>query len=246
MTIRGVIFDLGGTLCARQTASHEELNAEALGRWLRTRGIKVDDAFVPALTGERERLFDAHAGSNREAPAAEALRPILQRYGAPDDPRFFADAEAAFFVPELEAMRSLPEAVELLRRLHDRGIVIGLASNASSHYFVVECCRRLNFAAYLDPIVSSAAVGWTKPDPRIFQTVLARWSLPAAAVVMVGDNLEADIVGAQRVGMRTVLLTAEHHVPDIYRRQPPSGGDIHADAVAISLAEVGRLIERWR
>ncbi len=246
MIIQGVIFDLGGTLCARQTASHDELNAQALGRWLRTRGIRVDDAFVPALTGERERLRDTRAGSNREIPAAEALRPILQRYGAPDDPRFLADAEAAFFVPELEAMRSLPGAIELLRRLHNRGIVIGLASNASSHYFVVECCLRLSFAAYLDPIVSSAAVGWTKPDSRIFQTILARWSLPAAAVVMVGDNLEADILGAQRVGMRTVLLTAEHHVPDIYRWQPPSAVDIHADAVASSLPEVGPLIEHLR
>ncbi len=246
MRVRGVIFDLGGTLCARQTVSHEGRNAEALRRWLSTRDIHVDAGFDAALVRARQRIFDMRGDSGRELPATDAFRPVLHQYNAPDDLTFLADAEAAFFAPELEAMQPLPGALDLLRHLRDLGIVVGLASNASSHYFVSECCRRLQFATYLDPIVTSAAVGWTKPDPRIFHAVLVPWSLPPTAVVMVGDTLEADILGGQRLGMRTILLTAQHHVPDIYPRGTLPTADISADAVTDSLPAVGQLIERWR
>ncbi len=247
MRVRGVIFDLGGTLCARQTASHEERNSQALRRWLLTRDVRVDAGFEAVLVSARQRIFDMRGDSGRELPAADAFRPVLRQYNAPDDLAFLADAEAAFFAPELEAMQPLPGALDLLRHLRDLGIVAGLASNASSHYFVSECCRRLQFALYLDPIVTSAAVGWTKPDPRIFHAVLAHWSLPPTAVVMVGDTLEADILGSQRLGMRTILLTAQHHIPDIYRsRHALPTADVSADAVADSLPAVGQLIERWR
>ncbi len=246
MRVRGVIFDLGGTLCARQTASHEEQNAQALRRWLGTRGIQVDDRFAGALINTRQRIFDTRGSSGRELLAVDAFRPIMHQYNVPDDSDFLAEAEAAFFTPELEAMQPLPGALELLRHLHDVGIVAGLASNASSHYFVSECCRRLQFALYLDPIMTSAAVGWTKPDPRIFQAVLAHWSLPTADVVMVGDNQEADILGAHRLGMRTILLTAQHHVPDIYTRGGAPAEECSPDAVVDSLPGVGQLIDRWR
>ncbi len=246
MKVQGVIFDLGGTLSARLRISYEEANATALMHWLGDRAIAVDDGFVRALVRERQLRFVELAGSTREFPAAEALRPVLQQHGAPVDPAFLVDAEAAFFAPELDAMRPLPGAVDLLRHLRRLGLFVGLASNASSHYFVVETCRRLQFAPYLDPIVSSAAIGWAKPDPRIYQAVLARWSLPPTAAVMVGDTLEADIVGARRVGLRTVLLTAEHTTPDIHRRSRDEVVDVQPDAVAGDLREVSRLIEVWR
>jgi HAD superfamily hydrolase (TIGR01509 family) len=246
MHVRGVIFDLGGTLCARQTASHEEQNAQALRHWLGTRGVQVDDGFAGALINTRQRIFDSRGSSGRELLAVDAFRPIMHQYNAPDDPDFLAEAEAAFFTPELEAMQPLPGALELLRYLHEIRIVAGLASNASSHYFVSECCRRLQFARYLDPIMTSAAVGWTKPNPRIFQAVLAHWSLSTADVVMVGDTLEADILGAHRLGIRTILLTAQHHVPDIYRHGGAPAEECSPDAAVDSLIGVGQLIDRWR
>jgi len=246
MPIRGVIFDLGGTLCARLTTSHEKQNAQALRRWLGTRGVRVGDEFDATLIQTRQQIFDTRGSSGRELPAVEAFRPIMQQYKAPDDLDFLAAAEAAFFEPELEVMQPLPGALALLRHLRELGIMAGLASNASSHYFVSECCRRLQFALYLEPILTSAAVGWAKPNPQIFQAILAHWSLPPAAVAMVGDTVEVDILGAHRLGIRTILLTAQHHVPDIYRRQPGAMEECSADAEADSLAAVGQLIEGWR
>ncbi len=45
-----------------------------------------------------------------------------------------------------------------------------------------------------------------KPEPPLFRMALARLGVAAAQAVMVGDSLESDILGARRVGMRTVLF----------------------------------------
>jgi FMN phosphatase YigB (HAD superfamily) len=136
-------------------------------------------------------------------------------------------------------MRALPGANALLAWVHDRGLRAGLASNASSQYFVVECCRRLGFERWLDPILSSAGVGWTKPTSPIFEATLTRWSLAPGDVVMVGDTPSADIAGAVRIGMRSILL-AEERGP---QRTAETGA--RPEEVARDLADVHTILARW-
>ncbi len=236
--IRGVIFDLGGTIIAR-SGNWERANAQALRQWLLSRGYPIDEGFVEVLVAEREATFAGRAGT-REVRAEEALRPVLTRYGTATYPAVLVAAEAAFFEPELQAMRLLPGALELLERLDARGLRLGLASNASSHYLILEGCRRLELDRYLDPVISSAAVGWGKPDSRMFEAILAQWGCPPSAAVMVGDTVEADIVGAQRMGLRTILLTAERRADE-----PVEVEGVRADMIAATLAEVGFILEDW-
>lgn len=236
--IRGVIFDLGGTLVAR-SGNWERANAQALRQWLLSRGHTIDEAFVEVLVGEREATFAGRAGTG-ETRAEEALRPVLTRYGIPVDPASLVASEKAFFEPELQAMRLLPGVLELLEKLDARSLRQGLASNASSHYLILECCRRLELDRFLDPVISSAAVGWAKPDPKIFNAILRQWGCPPSAAVMVGDTVEADIVGAYRLGMRSILLTAERRSDE-----PLEVEGIRADATAATLAEVEFILDEW-
>jgi len=236
--IRGVIFDLGGTLITQ--GDFEEPNARALLRWLRAGGHSVAESFVEALIAERRALWAARKDTE-EVTAGQAIGAVLERFGLRTDAAFLADAERAFFTFELESVQPLEGAVDVLSRLHGLGLRIALISNASSHYFVMECCRRMRFAPYLAPIVSSAAVGRVKPDPRIFRVVLDQWGLSPAEVVMVGDNLAADIAGAQTAGMRSILITAIH-APNA----PTSLESIRPAAVAGTLGTVGEIIQQWR
>jgi FMN phosphatase YigB (HAD superfamily) len=236
--IRGVIFDLGGTLAA--PLNPEDLdrhNTLALLAWLRQRSGPLDDAFVDVLVEARQAAFARREGA-REVTAAEVLGPVLQRYGLPHDASFVQAAEKEFFEPELASMRALPGANTLLAWVHDRALRAGLASNASSQYFIVECCRRLDFERWLDPILSSAGVGWTKPAPQIFEAILTDWSLAPGDVVMVGDTPSADIAGAIRIGMHSILLAAERgpHRTDETDARP--------DEVARDLADVRAILAR--
>ncbi|UPL48162.1 HAD family hydrolase [Hymenobacter sublimis] len=69
-----------------------------------------------------------------------------------------------------------------------------------------EKLRHLGMAHLVDALVTSEEVGVTKPNPRIFEVALQRLRSRAAETVMVGDNWQADVVGALDVGIRPVWL----------------------------------------
>ncbi|WP_461532372.1 YjjG family noncanonical pyrimidine nucleotidase [Sinomicrobium sp.] len=59
-------------------------------------------------------------------------------------------------------------------------------------------------APYFTHVVCSEPSGVKKPDPGIFHYALQQAGITAANAVMIGDDLEADIYGAQRVGMKAI------------------------------------------
>lgn len=61
-------------------------------------------------------------------------------------------------------------------------------------------------APYFNEIVISGAFGKGKPDPSIFEHCLSLLGMTKDDVVMVGDNLNTDILGASRAGIQTVWV----------------------------------------
>lgn len=68
-------------------------------------------------------------------------------------------------------------------------------------------------APFFDHIVISGAFGKGKPDPGIFHYALAKFGLSADEVLMVGDNLMTDIIGAEKAGIRSVWVNREEKAP---------------------------------
>ena len=59
---------------------------------------------------------------------------------------------------------------------------------------------------YFDSVTTSEEVGLKKPNPIIFQKALEKAKAHHGASVMIGDNFEADILGAELVGMKTIFF----------------------------------------
>ncbi len=58
---------------------------------------------------------------------------------------------------------------------------------------------------YFDKIITSEEVGVKKPNPKIFEYAIKKAEAKPEESLMIGDNLEADILGAQNVGMETIF-----------------------------------------
>ena len=58
----------------------------------------------------------------------------------------------------------------------------------------------------VDGVVTSAEVGASKPERRIFDAALAAAGCAAAEVVHVGDSLDTDVAGARAAGIRALHL----------------------------------------
>lgn len=64
--------------------------------------------------------------------------------------------------------------------------------------------RNTGILDYFQQIVNSEMAGVKKPNPDIFKLALKKANVPPEKAIMVGDNLEADILGAQAVGLHTL------------------------------------------
>lgn len=63
-----------------------------------------------------------------------------------------------------------------------------------------------NLTDYFDLILCTEEVGVNKPNPLVFNTALSRTNAMANESLMIGDNPETDILGAQNCEMHTVLF----------------------------------------
>lgn len=58
---------------------------------------------------------------------------------------------------------------------------------------------------YFSTVTTSEEVGLKKPNPKVFLTALNKANSLPTQSVMIGDSLEADILGANNIGMQTIF-----------------------------------------
>ena len=212
MAIRGVIFDLGHTLMHLDGTWPEmfEQGRAGLQAFLRARALDLEaEAFAQTLLDQRAEGFVRAKATLREVTAEETMRRTFAAYGLSNPaPELVAGAIDAFFAYEYDHWQADPEALPVLDDLTDRGLRLGMFSNATDDGFVQRLVDRFDFRPRLWPVLSSAGTGIRKPDPAAFAPFVDAWGLEPAAIAVVGDTLEADILGAERAGMRGVWVRA--------------------------------------
>ena len=92
------------------------------------------------------------------------------------------------------------EALETIRKNGYRIAMIANGDSAGARNIISTC----GLEDYFDVIVISEEVGIEKPDKQVFQVALDKLGVEAENAVMVGNRIDADIVGANRTGMKSV------------------------------------------
>ena len=126
----------------------------------------------------------------------------------------FLEAEHAAWDPARQLAAHTPALLEALR---DRGLKLGLVSNAfDPGWLLHRDLEQMGLADRLDFAVFSSEVGKRKPHPAIFEHALAALGVVPGVALFVGDRLYEDVRGAGEVGMTTALalwFRADEH-PD--------------------------------
>ena len=209
--IRAVIFDLGGTLMYERESWHS-VNAkadEALTTYLRGRGLELNLSSFPVEFRRRlDEYFKQREHDLLETTYSSVLRDVLNDKGYRDISeealrtaldRLFAVTQTNWVLEE--------DALPTLKRLEENGYRLGLISNAGDDKDVQQLARRFGIARFFDFILTSAACSYRKPHPRIFELALANWYFLPSEAVMVGDNLSADVQGAQNAGLYGIWIS---------------------------------------
>jgi putative hydrolase of the HAD superfamily len=227
MAVRAVIFDWGGTLTPWHTIDHETLWRTVCSPHFPAG--QADEIAAAICAAERE-LWQA----TDESQASATMEMIMERAGV--DP---TDALlAAYFEAWEPHTLTDPEAAPLLRGLRERGLKVGVLSNtmwprnAHERVFV-----RDEIIDLIDGAVYSSEIPWAKPHPEAFRAAMAAVGVDdPAACVFVGDRPFDDIYGANRAGMRAVLIP-NSDVPRFDAAEP--------DAVITRLSELPALLDSW-
>jgi putative hydrolase of the HAD superfamily len=101
-----------------------------------------------------------------------------------------------------QVRRPVAGSVELLKvvKLHTQIVIVSNNMLEEQKDKLIVC----GLAPYVDLLVVSEEAGCTKPDPAIFEYALRKAGCRAEEVVMIGDSWSADIMGAQRAGIRAI------------------------------------------
>ena len=239
--IKGIVFDLGNTLLRFEgdADSVAREGAEAMAAWfLKKKHIKLDaPALVEAFLTERQTGREVADRTQQEVTAQQSLRQALASIDAPASTGPLVEAAIkVYFGLEEARWLSYPDTVDTLKTLKARGYRLGLYSNASDDPFIQRLVNRNGLRPWLSPTFSSAGWGWRKPKPEGLDLIARRWGLPPAELVMIGDTLNADILGARQAGMPGILVTMDEAPSNEANRH------IQPDAVADRLAALPALI----
>lgn len=242
--IRGVIFDLGSTLI-RFNGDWPEILKEStqdLTEYLERAGFNLGGkSFSEALTREIMESYQARETDWIERTTASLLIKVMARYGyvdIPDD--VIKNAMFHFYSDSEDRWEPMEGVYDVLDELIEQGLHLGMISNAGDEDNVHRLIDNAQLRSYFNPILISAAEGIRKPNPRLFETVLEVWDIPSHQAVMVGDNLGADILGAQNVGIHNIWITAQADTPLNEKHK----GVVIPEAVAERIIDVPALIQR--
>lgn len=170
--------------------------------------------FVAALVDEYDVFADdpletwrSTLGEHFRSRDGTEYRTALEGYAKATEALFDDSPDASAWRPLLtqamtEHLRPEDGAVETVRELDERGVYQAIISDidtAEAESMLASFDLRDYFAA----VTTSEAVGYTKPDERMFRTALAAWGGDPAQGLMIGDRYEHDIRGASKLGLGT-------------------------------------------
>jgi len=108
---------------------------------------------------------------------------------------------------KVEMMPNADKMLEILSRKAD----CYLATNAkdSSKKDIKKALQRVDLYKYFKDIFCFKELGVLKPSEEYFDLILEKLQKKKENVILIGDNLESDIIGVQNIGIDTILYDPE-------------------------------------
>jgi putative hydrolase of the HAD superfamily len=152
------------------------------------------------------RLYQSNKVTQKQLREVRFVRTLTRLGVAEADIPTDMSARFTDILPHKAAV--FPHTHEVLTYLKDKDYRLHLITNG----FEDMQHRKLkssDLTRYFEEVITSEHSGHLKPDPRMFAHALARTGATAVESLMVGDNLECDVLGAYNAGIDQVYFNPE-------------------------------------
>jgi len=201
-----VFFDVGGTILRPEPGA-----AEVFRRALARRGHAIDRETLRRLLRTPERLVNliSPVGQERRVEYYRHVNArVLEHLGFDSEDPLLDEIRDAF---DSVQWRPYPETLSVLKELRAAGYALGIVSNADER--LPEVLARCRVAEFFDTVTFSMEVGHEKPDPRIFRRAVAHAGAIPERSLHVGDDYDADYLGARRAGLHALIIVRSGEPP---------------------------------
>ena len=232
---RAVLLDLDDTILDDSSGVidcwRDACNAHAVGLGAITPAAVFDA--VQAASVEFWSDPERHRIGRLDLPKArhEVVVRALKALGA-DASDVALRISTAYAAARHERMRPFDDAVDTVRWFRERGCRLALLTNGA-HEAQRTKIDRFELEGLFDAILIEGALGYGKPDPRVYRHALDALAVAPTDTWMVGDNLEWDVGGPQKLGIFGIWIDAKG-------RGLPATSTVRPDRIIRSLSELRR------
>lgn len=205
-----IFWDFHGTLAFNDWMISKALYKVLISNESKT-GISIDDIKKKPIQGfpwqdyEKEYL---HLTESRAwwKNAEDIFKECYKELGLGEDKAFRYAKLIREEIIKVDEFNLYEDTIETLSYFKERGYENVILSNHIPE--LPDIVDALGLSAYILECISSANVGYEKPNPQIYRYALERYKNPKN-VWMVGDSIIADVKGAENVGIKSVLVRSK-------------------------------------
>ncbi|MFQ5965396.1 MAG: HAD family hydrolase [Candidatus Scalinduaceae bacterium] len=244
MSIKAILFDIGGTILKQGRGTPKELayaGARNAYEFLNKQDVDMPpyEAFfqkVQSLLSDiGNRKKGGIKGNIKSGNMKDKVQALLEEIKVKISAQMFKKLINAWYQPFAGELDVYEDAEQTLMALRQKGFRLAAITNSAWSGELIEGdLKRFGIARFFEAVFVSSDVGFRKPSHVIFERALKELGLDASECIFVGDSIIEDIQGAQRVGMTAVLKGRNH--------QKITG--VTPDAEIVKLYEIVEFLEK--
>ena len=198
--IKGIIFDVDNTII-----DHKKCEEQTLQYLFDKIGISYKNKYQDIFRPLDYKLWDDVVNNKSKIPVEKIPEYRFEIFFRKIDIEYYNYKRAnELFMEGFKKTSALTKnAFEIVKYLYDKGYKIYIITNGLVE---LQMPRIMNskIAPYISNIIVSEEVGISKPNRKIFDTLLERVNLNQNEVVMIGDSIEKDIMGAKNAHIKNI------------------------------------------
>lgn len=239
MSIRGIFFDLGGTLFSYRNVAITNVP------------LLIESARKMGADCEEHEIKKAYSVASKEITELYADKQFYLHRDLFGDiyTRFLDVLELSYDEATHEWYRKRQQSdiidcleikadcIPTLSTLKAHGLYLSIASNIDDA-MLEPLVEREGLSDYFHHCVSSETAQACKPHADFFNFCLEKSGLKADQVLFVGDSPEHDIIGAKLAGMRTALISDNGNPPPMQTGRASAEADYNVESLTGLLAKL--------
>jgi len=223
-SLKAILFDLGDTLISfkKSFPERERQISKNIHRVLSKFGYLIsEEDYYQKKTKEWGNWKRGHSLLGKEFEINDFFPTFLKKLdiNTKDAIRLTPLIIDIIYENDLRYVELKPSVKKTLDKIQKMSFLMGIITNSSySHNHILEILKYLEISEYFNVVIVSSELKICKPNPKIFIEALNKLNVSPEDAICVGNDLEIDIRGAAKAGIRGILVNSYQNEKNKYKK----------------------------